>query len=788
MVCIDIKQLSLVEIKKMLIITISISSIFSMAKSSIKKSKKISYDKKTPVKVQKTIDFNVSPKVIWQVLIILGWSLLILSLLAPNSPLLNVFHLWLDIFVWKTGFFLVSFVALVSGILLFLTPEYLKQYFFKKFFWLIIFLLLIASFPLLDSSYDMSAAGNYGGWPAWVLLSWINNVIFGYNPFFTKIFIMLMFLAYVWYVLRSFSIKINIPKISLNSVDSDQIDEKSMPKWKFVEDFESYKNSLKNNQKSFSIKWVSQKVKKALPTTKIDIEETISSVLNDKNLKTKEEVKSKLREKFLSKDDTKIAFSWDKPCFDASLIKGWDYWDWTDESYVHEKALAVQQKLAEFWINISVEGYSVWPSVIQLHVKPEPGVKLTAIENLKKDLTWALRTKSLRIIAPIPWTEYVWIEILNPRPQLVKLKDLLIWKNFTDWVKSSQTNLIIWKDIAWHDITKPLEYMPHLLVAWATGSWKSVWVNNFILSLIYQNDPSELKFIMVDPKQVELSMYDGLPYLLAPVITQAPKALKVLRRACEHMDYRYWLLRNQKVKDLKEYNAKVSDSEKLYRIVIIIDELADLMMSWWNSKKETENYIARLAQKARAVWLHLIVATQRPSVDVLTWIIKANIPARISFAVVSQVDSRTILDTKWAEDLIWKWDLLYLDPSQKFAVRIQAPYVATDEIEKIADKLKEKYSLWRNEEDFYLPELQNLLSWKNDNETGYYSSETGSWDDEELVEKAIEVISQTWKASATLLQRKLGLGFARASRIMDILEERGIVWPAEWAKPREIFL
>ena len=301
---------------------------------------------------------------------------------------------------------------------------------------------------------------------------------------------------------------------------------------------------------------------------------------------------------------------------------------------------------------------------------------------------------------------------------------------------------------------------------------------------MYQNNPNELKFLMVDPKQVELEMYSWLPYLLAPIVTQADKALKLLQRAVQEMEIRYNKLSKARVKKLSEYNDKFPQ-EQLYRIIFVIDELADLMMS--GNKKEVEACITRIAQKARAVGIHLIVATQRPSVNVITGLIKANIPTRIAFGVVSQIDSRTILGIKWAEDLLGKWDLLYMDTTTKHPLRVQAPFVDTDEIEKVIHSLKSSYMKWLQEEDIYHPEIMRILESKAEYSSWLMSS-GGNSDDDEIVEQAIEVILETRKASATLLQRKLNLGFARAARVMDELEKRGIVWPQDGAKPRDILV
>ena len=288
---------------------------------------------------------------------------------------------------------------------------------------------------------------------------------------------------------------------------------------------------------------------------------------------------------------------------------------------------------------------------------------------------------------------------------------------------------------------------------------------------------------MVDPKQVELGIYEWIPYLLAPIITDPDKAVKVLKWAVDYMEQRYKLLKDAKVRNLKEYNAKQTWTAKLYRLVIIIDELADLMMT--GNKKDTETYIARIAQKARAVGIHLILATQRPSVNVITGLIKANVPTRVAFWMVSQIDSRTVLDQKGAEDLVWKWDLLYSDPKHKYPLRIQGPFIDTVETENIIHAIKMKYMEGLTEADIYHPEIMRILESK-----GEYAWAWGdvSWADEDLIEQAIEIIAAKRKASATMLQRTLSIGFPRAARLLDILEERWIVGPQEGAKPREILI
>ena len=506
----------------------------------------------------------------------------------------------------------------------------------------------------------------------------------------------------------------------------------------------------------------------------------------------KEMFKTKVTQKIEEKKPKPvISFSGDKPTFGYSALESnLGNQQTVDENFLVEKAKALQTKLSEFWVPISIEGFDIWPSIVQIKIKPEEGIKISAIEGLSNDIKLSLKSKSLRIIAPIPGTDMIGIQIPNPKASMVRLGDIISTEEFSMQMKKNSTNLSLGKGIDGSVQVKALESMPHLLVAGATGSGKSVGINDFIVSLMFQNTPAELKFLMVDPKQVELEMYSGLPYLLAPIVYDSGKAIKLLQWTVEEMEKRYSTLKDQRVRNLDEYNQKMEaeGQEKMYRIVFIIDEMADMMLSSSANRKEVENCINRLAAKARAVGIHLILATQRPSVNVITGLIKANIPTRIAFGVVSEVDSRTILGRKGAEDLVGKGDMLYMDPSTKFPIRIQAPFVSTEEIERVVSQLRNKYMQNLTEEDIYHPEIIAALESKVETARGVLSGGGDGGNDEDLVNQAIQVIAETRKASATLLQRKLNVGFARAARIMDVLEERGIIWPQEGAKPRDIFI
>ncbi len=497
--------------------------------------------------------------------------------------------------------------------------------------------------------------------------------------------------------------------------------------------------------------------------------------------------------------ETVSEFFWKKTTKkeDKNTFKEPDFWVWTlpkiallndrwseikiDEHEVRKKEIEIEEKLLQFKIEVDMEWYKVWPTVTQYRLKPKDWVKLQKIENLKKDLALALQAKSIRIQAPIPGLGVVGIETPNSERSTVWLREVLENPLFKS--KKFDIPIAIWKDVNADIVIWDLTNMPHLLVAGQTASWKSVWINWFILSMLFKFSPTELKFIMIDPKRVELSVYNWIPHLLTPVITSSEKAVNALKWWVAEMLKRYDLATAINAKNIKEYNEKVDKSKRFPYIVIIIDELADLMMS--GNKKEVEWSIARIAQMARAVGMHLIVATQRPSVDVITWLIKANIPSRIAFTVASQIDSRTVLDKAWAEDLLWKWDMLYSPTGTLEAERVQWVFVETDEIEAVVNQIKLTVDP-DVIENMYDP---NIVSGRTTTEWSIMENYTWSQDENsEMVEKAILVVKEAKKASTSLIQRKLGLWYARAAKILDILEELWVVGPSNGSKPREVYV
>jgi len=436
----------------------------------------------------------------------------------------------------------------------------------------------------------------------------------------------------------------------------------------------------------------------------------------------------------------------------------------------------IRKAFESFGISVEMMEVSVGPMVTQYTLKPAEGVKLNQITALHNDLSLALAAHPIRIEAPIPGKSLVGIEVPNKSIATVTLKEILSSKAFKQ--RKNNMSICLGKDVSGKSYVPSLQQMPHVLIAGATGSGKSVCINGLIVSLLYQNTPDELKLIMVDPKRVELSVYNGIPHLLTPVITDVEKTINALKWAVAEMDRRYELLSRVGKRNIESYNASVEEVERLPYIAFVIDELADLMTVAANS---VEAAIVRLAQMSRAIGIHLVLATQRPSVDVITGLIKANMPARIAFSVTSLVDSRTILDFSGAEKLLGKGDMLYIDPQLSTPKRVQGAFLDDSEIERLVEYLR-KYGD---------PQYNTEVTEKMKNQPGSSGVSGGdSADDasDELLVEARKVIVDAGKASASLLQRRLRVGYARAARILDILEEQGVIGPADGAKPREILV
>lgn len=449
-----------------------------------------------------------------------------------------------------------------------------------------------------------------------------------------------------------------------------------------------------------------------------------------------------------------------------SLLKSGGGKHHSGRAEVEEKAKTLENTLQSFGIHARISDVSIGPAVTRYELEPAPGVKVSRIVNLSDDIALQLAATDIRMEAPIPGKSAVGIEVPNQTVSAVSLREVLESSEFRHG--SGGITVGLGKDISGKTVITDLTKMPHLLIAGSTGSGKSVCINTLITSILFHADPSDVKMILIDPKVVELSVYNGIPHLLVPVVTAPKKAAGVLHWAVKEMEGRYKSFADAKVRDIRGFNQACPD-RKMPFIVIIIDELADLMMV---APDDVEDAICRLAQMARAAGIHLVLATQRPSVDVITGIIKANIPSRISFAVSSQVDSRTILDMAGAEKLIGKGDMLFYPIGAAKPRRVQGAFISDAEVEAVTGYIKKQGEADYEEIDFSVPEQS--------------SKSLPEGQEDSLLEEAVLWIMDTQKASVSMLQRRFRIGYTRAGRLMDTMETMGIVGPAEGAKPREI--
>lgn len=522
--------------------------------------------------------------------------------------------------------------------------------------------------------------------------------------------------------------------------------------------------------------------KKAAATPSFNVKE-----LKNKNLENKgsnvdfgaEEKNNKIE--LGIKKQNRIKTKWNK--FPLDLLDG-GFSD-ADSGDIGANASIIEKTLANFGMEVEMGKVYVGPTVTQYTLKPAVGIKLSRITTLQNDLALALAASSIRIEAPIPGKALVGIEIPNVSSAIVRLKNLL--ETYSNYYKNdyyASLKVAMGLDVSgspyWIDITG----FPHILIAGSTGSGKTIFVNSLIMSLIYNNSPEAVKIIMIDPKRVELTLYNGIPHLLAPVIVENEKAVGVLKWTVAEMERRYILFEQSASRDIESYNKKILSSgaedaeEPLPYIILIIDELADLMSTF---PREVEATIVRLAQMSRAVGIHLVVSTQRPSVNVITGLIKANISARVSFRVASLIDSRTILDHSGAEKLLGRGDMLYLSTGTAKPKRLQGCFVSENEVKKVVKWLKENYK----EESVMLEESEIKAILPSSIELSTAGFGAGG---DEMYEEAKDAVIKAGKASASLLQRRLRVGYARAARLLDLLEEQGIIGPSDGARPRAILV
>jgi S-DNA-T family DNA segregation ATPase FtsK/SpoIIIE len=450
-----------------------------------------------------------------------------------------------------------------------------------------------------------------------------------------------------------------------------------------------------------------------------------------------------------------------------------------DSESLRMQSKLLEKKLEDFGVNGQVVAVSPGPVITTYEYEPAPGVKINKVANLSDDLALALRAASIRIVAPIPGKAAIGIEVPNTVREIVKFKEVVASSAFEK--TKSKLTICLGKDIVGNPVAAELDKMPHLLIAGATGTGKSVALNGMICSLLYKARPDEVKLIMVDPKRIELSCYDGIPHLITPVVTDPKKATNALYWAVREMERRYERLSESRARNIKQYNQKIESekpasgvdaSEKLPFIVIIIDELADLMMV---ASRDVEVALTRLAQMARAAGIHLILATQRPSVDVLTGIIKANFPTRLTFQVSSKTDSRTIIDANGAENLLGSGDMLFMPPGTGKLQRIHGAFISEGELTRIVDFLKQQE---KPAYDQQVTEERPAESPNGDGEDNY----------DERYDDAVELVVRSRQASISMVQRHLRIGYNRAARIIEKMEREGVISPSDGAKPREVLV
>lgn len=625
-------------------------------------------------------------------------------------------------------------------------------------------------------------------------------------PFVSTIGIAGAYVVFAAYIIIVVVVKTRIPLRKIGTDLGDRINEKASDVKSTVSDYIASKNQY--HHKSSANKLFIDDLKGEHEDDDEDDIKILDSLdfskshMIDNSTGTDDEIDADLPQVFKTKQAPKKKYSvsetaWDKALEEAKSVEDDDMSDEESSKYIfppidlmtrssntrnsnmesecRENAIKLEDTLENFGIRAKVMQVSRGPAVTRFELKPPAGVKISKITNLSNDIALSLAAPGVRIEAPIPGKAAIGIEVPNRTVSIVKLRDIIESRAFTDM--GSNLAICLGKDIAGKNVVADLASMPHMLIAGATGSGKSVCINGIIISMIYKSSPEDVKMIMIDPKRVELNVYNNIPHLLIPVVTDAKKAAGALNWAIKEMTDRYQLFSDVRARDIYRYNELAeqnSEMKKMPHIVIIIDELADLMAV---AASEVEDAICRLAQLARAAGMHLVIATQRPSVDVITGLIKANIPTRVAFAVSAQVDSRTILDMGGAEKLLGRGDMLFAPNGSPKPIRLQGAYVSDSEVESITSFIKKDKSSYNKD---IIKDVDEMAA--KDREFG------DDEDDEldELVPQAIDVIYSTSQASISMIQRKLRVGYARAARLMDDIESLGIVSQSEGSKPRQI--
>ena len=702
-----------------------------------------------------------------QSLVYIGFSVMILLSLSGN---LGVVGLKIEEFlkpIFGYGLYVLPLVLIISSSYQLINPKFTINLARQSFLGLLIISFLsLLHLPIETSQmFEYAQSGKFGGYIGFITNFFFKEVIqignFGAGVIFTVSFLISLML--------SFNISINAILMSLKDIFiiKEPSKAKAQKAKKIEVDFGEFDFARKKPEENIKI------IKPELPQNKPSSnlpKKPVTPLANQESITERLEIIK--NQESMESQTLKADFNWEPP--NIELLEDAEGKVLIKDHELRKSASSISDKLKQFDIKVQMQDVHVGPTVIQYTLKPDAGVKLSKIVNLKNDLALALAAKSIRIEAPIPGKSLVGIEVPAEKRITVKLKEVMISPEYQKVKNESKLVLPLGRDVSGKPMITQLEDMPHMLIAGATNSGKSVGINTFLVSLLYQNSPADLKMILVDPKQVELSDYNGIPHLLTPVITDPNKAANALKWAVAEMNRRYSTLKAAGCRNIREYNGQ--SEKKMPFILILIDELADLMMA---NGKEIEGSICRLAQMARAVGMHLIIATQRPSVDVITGLIKSNIPSRISFAVSSSIDSRTILDSTGAEDLLGKGDMLYLAKDYSKPLRIQGIYISPLEIKKVVNQLKMKMA-----PDY----LDGIVEKASSSDGPGQSGENDPNQEDELYSDALEVVIKNQKASASLLQRRLKVGYARAARLLDLLEENGVVGPVNGAKPREIFL
>ncbi len=797
------------------------------------------------------ITLNIPKSILREIYGVFYLGLGIFTVLSLNNSFGIIGSFWLDFLkpILGWGIYGFPFVLILISLMYFLSKKIsfpISRILGLTLMMGAVLAILHLSVPMADI-FTTARAGEFGGYVGFVTNFFFREYLqmgaMGAAAVFLVVFFTGILLTFQISLITIFSwLKPSLPQIKINHVDDEvrgrrgvknmdidldadgELDaEEMVRKIDSIPDSEFGMPANYEHEPTLQIKRAA--IAKSEDTTPVsqDMESASADDTGVKMKTRKISIKNESAEALTSRpsDD---GYEWSPPSLD--LLAAADPDVAQDDDLLSDNARKIQAKLDQFGLAVTMHEVHVGPTVIQYTLKPHEGIKLSKITTLKNDLALALAATAVRIEAPIPGKSLVGIEVPNEHRSVVHLREVLDSKEYAEI--NSSLRFPLGRDVAGKPMCGDLGSMPHLLIAGATGSGKSVGMNTLILALLYQNSPADLRLILIDPKQVELKVYNGLAHLLTPVINDPEKAAIALRWCVAEMNRRYRLLSDYNVRNIAEYNEEVlaklaemegaedaggafqsamADAEekagqemtaeqevdamlgandqkteplpqKMPKIVIIIDELADLMMS---AGKEVEASICRIAQMARAVGIHLVLATQRPSVDVITGLIKANIPARISFAVSSSIDSRTIIDSVGAEDLLGRGDMLYLPGGMSKPTRIQGIYVSTKEIEKVVNNVKV------NGEPMY----EDIISPKIASESVQGLSRSALGDEEvgdELYEMALGVVMEARKASASLLQRRLKVGYARAARLLDLMEEKGAIGPVNGAKAREIYV